>query len=64
MTSCPTYQVVVGNAPIAMTTQKAPAPKLGDEQWSQILTFTVDGRATMVKQTAVLIWGCPEDAGM
>ncbi|MER5780268.1 hypothetical protein ABT104_00865 [Streptomyces mobaraensis] len=53
MTSCATYQVVVGSTPITMGTQKLPAPKIGDEQWSHLLTFTVDGRATALKQTAV-----------
>ncbi|WP_282697864.1 hypothetical protein [Streptomyces sp. CC208A] len=53
MTGCPVYQVVVGDAPIAVTTQKLPAPALGDEAWSQLLTFTAGGRDTVMKQTAV-----------
>ncbi|MFG3037163.1 hypothetical protein ACGFYZ_09690 [Streptomyces sp. NPDC048330] len=53
MTGCPLYQVVVGDAPIAVATQKLPAPALGDEAWSQLLTFTVGGRDTVMKQTAV-----------
>ncbi|MFG3348704.1 hypothetical protein ACGF1Z_27055 [Streptomyces sp. NPDC048018] len=53
MTGCPVYQVVVGDAPIAITTQKLPAPALGDEAWSQLLTFTAGGRDTVMKQTAV-----------
>ncbi|MFD6250657.1 hypothetical protein [Streptomyces roseolus] len=53
MTGCPLYQVVVGDAPIAVTTQKLPAPALGDEAWSQLLTFTAGGRDTVMKQTAV-----------
>ncbi|WP_282697812.1 hypothetical protein [Streptomyces sp. CC208A] len=53
MTSCPIYQVVVGDAPIAVATQKLPAPALGDEAWSQLLTFTAGGRDTVMKQTAV-----------
>ncbi|MFG2476623.1 hypothetical protein [Streptomyces fagopyri] len=53
MTSCPTYQVLVGATPITVTTRKLPAPKLGDERWSQLLTFTAGGRASVVKQTAV-----------
>ena len=53
MTSCPTYQVVVGATPITVTTRKLPAPKLGGERWSQLLTFTVGGRSSVGKQTAV-----------
>lgn len=53
MTGCPLYQVVVGDAPIAVATQKLPAPALGDEAWSQLLTFTAGGRDTVIKQTAV-----------
>lgn len=53
MTSCPTYQVLVGATPITVTTRKLPAPRLGDERWSQLLTFTAGGRASVVKQTAV-----------
>lgn len=29
------------------------APRLGDERWSQLLTFSAGGHATVVKQTAV-----------
>jgi len=54
MTGCPTYQVVVGGTPIDMASQKLPAPHgIGDEQWSQLLTFSVGGRSTVVKQTAI-----------
>ncbi|MFE6164902.1 hypothetical protein ACFQ7F_39010 [Streptomyces sp. NPDC056486] len=54
MTGCPTYQVVAGGTPIDMASQKLPAPhSLGDEQWSQLLTFTAGGRSTVVKQTAI-----------
>ena len=54
MTGCPTYQVVVGGTPIDMASQKLPAPHgLGDEQWSQLLTFSAGGRSTVVKQTAI-----------
>ena len=53
MTGCPLYQIVVGDAPIAVATQKLPAPALGDEAWSQLLTFTAGGRDTVMKQTAV-----------
>ncbi|MFG2800510.1 hypothetical protein [Streptomyces pseudovenezuelae] len=54
MTGCPTYQVVAGGTPVDVTSQKLPAPHdLGDEQWSQLLTFFTGGRSTVVKQTAV-----------
>ncbi|WP_328919802.1 hypothetical protein OH781_37015 [Streptomyces sp. NBC_01550] len=54
MTGCPTYQVVAGGTPIDMASQKLPAPHgLGDEQWSQLLTFSTRGRSTVVKQTAI-----------
>jgi hypothetical protein len=45
--------VLVGNTSITVTTQELPAPKLGDERWSQLLTFTAGGRSSVVKQTAV-----------
>lgn len=54
MTGCPTYQVVAGATPIDMASQKLPAPhNLGDEQWSQLLTFSTGGKSTVVKQTAI-----------
>ncbi|MGW3102852.1 hypothetical protein [Streptomyces sp. NPDC001100] len=53
MTSCPTYQVLVGATPVTVTTQKLPAPKLGEERWSQLLTFIAGGHSSVVKQTAV-----------
>ncbi|MEU9123538.1 hypothetical protein AB0C96_27320 [Streptomyces sp. NPDC048506] len=53
MTSCPMYQVLVGSTPVTVTTQMAPAPRLGDERWSQLLTFTVGRRGSVVEQTAV-----------
>ncbi|MEU8522362.1 hypothetical protein [Streptomyces sp. NPDC048577] len=53
MTGCPVYQIVVGDKPIAIATRKLPAPALGDEAWSQLLTFTAGGRDTVMKQTAV-----------
>ncbi|WP_030861935.1 hypothetical protein, partial [Streptomyces sp. NRRL S-37] len=49
MTGCPTYQVVAGGTPVGVTSQKLPAPHgLGDEQWSQLLTFSAGGRSTVV----------------
>ncbi|MFD7323907.1 hypothetical protein ACFV9D_22850 [Streptomyces sp. NPDC059875] len=53
MTGCPEYQVLVGGTAIDMATQEVAAPQLGDEQWSQLLTFSVGGRDTVVKQTAI-----------
>ncbi|MFF0970637.1 hypothetical protein ACWDQO_32605 [Streptomyces sp. NPDC003703] len=54
MTNCPTYQVVAGGTTIDMASRKLPAPSgLGDEQWSQLLTFSSEGRGTVVKETAV-----------
>ncbi|WP_370666259.1 hypothetical protein [Streptomyces sp. IBSBF 2507] len=54
MTGCPAYQVVAGGTPVHVTSQKLPAPRVGgDEQWSQLLTFTTGGRSTVVKQTAI-----------
>ncbi|MFD6434544.1 hypothetical protein [Streptomyces venezuelae] len=54
MTGCPTYQVVSGDTSIDVASQKLPAPRgLGDEQWSQLLTFSTAGRSTVVKQTAI-----------
>ncbi|MFE6363821.1 hypothetical protein ACFVP3_27990 [Streptomyces sp. NPDC057806] len=54
MTGCPAYQVVAGGTPIDITAQKLPAPqRLGDQQWSQLLTFSTALRSTVVKQTAI-----------
>ena len=53
MTSCPTYQVLGGSTSVTVTAQKALAARLGDEQWSQLLTFSSGGRSSIVKQTAV-----------
>ncbi|MCP3822667.1 hypothetical protein NLX86_32660 [Streptomyces sp. A3M-1-3] len=53
MTGCPEYQVLVGGTAIDMATQEMTAPQLGDEQWSQLLTFSTDRRDTVVKQTAI-----------
>ncbi|MFJ4703637.1 hypothetical protein ACIP6I_02085 [Streptomyces anulatus] len=54
MTGCPTYQVVAGGTPIDMASQKLTPPRgLGDEQWSQLLTFSIGARSTVVKQTAI-----------
>ncbi|MFI0220257.1 hypothetical protein [Streptomyces lydicus] len=53
MTGCPQYQVLVGGTKVDITTQRMTAPRLGDESWSQLLTFSSGGRDTVVKQTAV-----------
>ncbi|WP_328865105.1 hypothetical protein [Streptomyces sp. NBC_00304] len=53
MTGCATYQVVSGSARIHVASQAMAAPKLGDEQWSQLLTFSAGGQDTVVKQTAI-----------
>lgn len=53
MIGCPQYQVLVGSTKVDVTTQKMTAPELGDERWSQLLTFSADGRDTVVKQTAI-----------
>ncbi|MFP8903885.1 hypothetical protein [Streptomyces atacamensis] len=53
MTGCPEYQVLVGSTAIDITTQKTAPPPLGDERWSQLLTFSAGGQDTVVKQTAI-----------
>lgn len=53
MGSCPTYQVTDGSTPIEVTTQKTPVTKKGEERWGQLLTLTVAGRSSIIKQAAV-----------
>ncbi|MEV8427094.1 hypothetical protein [Streptomyces niveus] len=53
MTGCPSYQVLAGSTPIDITTQEIPAPRLGDERWSHLLTFSSEGADIVVKQTAI-----------
>ncbi|MEU1099538.1 hypothetical protein ABZ408_00905 [Streptomyces tibetensis] len=55
MTSCSSYQVLVGSTAVTVTNQNVSVPRLGDERWSQLLTFTVDGHSHVVKQTAVRV---------
>ncbi|MGW1004074.1 hypothetical protein [Streptomyces sp. NPDC002520] len=55
MISCPTYQAVSGNTVVTVGTQVTPAPDLGDEQWSQLLTYSIGGQRSVVKQTAIRI---------
>lgn len=53
MLSCPSYQVTSGSTVVDMGTEKTAAPDLGDEQWSQLLTFSASGQRSVVKQTAI-----------
>ncbi|MBC3988747.1 hypothetical protein H8N00_07565 [Streptomyces sp. AC563] len=54
LNDCPTYQLVAGGTPIDVAAKELPAPRgLGDERWSQLLTFSAAGRSTVVKQTAI-----------
>jgi hypothetical protein len=53
MIGCPKYKVLAGGTAIDVTTEKMSAPQLGDERWSQLLTFSAGGQVSVVKQTAV-----------
>jgi hypothetical protein len=53
MLSCPSYQVTSGSTVVDMGTTKTSAPDLGDEQWSQMLTYSASGQRSVVKQTAI-----------
>jgi hypothetical protein len=53
MLSCPTYQVASGSTVIDMSTTATNAPEMGDEQWSQLLTYSAGGQRSIVKQTAI-----------
>ncbi|GGU42661.1 hypothetical protein [Streptomyces violascens] len=53
LTACPSYQIMVGSTPIQVPVQRLSAPQLGDEQWSQLMTFTANGRSTLMKQTVI-----------
>ena len=53
MTRCPEYRIVSGSTSIDVTTQRVSAPRLGDEQWSMLLTFSTGGRDRLIKQTAI-----------
>ncbi|MEU3259941.1 hypothetical protein ABZ663_27575 [Streptomyces albidoflavus] len=56
MTSCRTYQVRLGSTPVTITTRKVLAEaRLGEERWSQLLTFTAGGWSSVLKQTAVRV---------
>ncbi|QHC18965.1 hypothetical protein GR131_28010 [Streptomyces sp. GF20] len=54
MTGCSTYQVISGGTSVDVASQKLTASDVGgDQQWSQLLTFTAAGRSSAVKQTAI-----------
>ncbi|WP_210593654.1 hypothetical protein [Streptomyces sp. GESEQ-35] len=53
MLSCPSYQVASGSTVVDMGTAKSTAPDLGDDQWSQLLTFSAGGHRSVIKQTAI-----------
>ena len=53
MLSCPSYQVTSGSTVVDIGSEKSAAPDLGDEQWSQLLTFSAGGQRSVVKQTAI-----------
>ncbi|MFB6557457.1 hypothetical protein ACFCYH_00860 [Streptomyces sp. NPDC056400] len=53
MGACPSYQLVTATTVAEIRTQTVPVPRLGDEQWGQVLTVTASGRRTIVQQTVV-----------
>ncbi|MFH8591581.1 hypothetical protein [Streptomyces rimosus] len=53
MTGCPKYQVLVGGTAVDIATQKVVSARVGDERWSQLMTFSAGGHDTVVKQAAV-----------
>ncbi len=53
MVSCPTYQVVSGSTVVNVGTQVTAAPDLGDERWSELLTYSAGGQRSVVEQTAI-----------
>ncbi|MGW3009653.1 hypothetical protein ACWC9R_12555 [Streptomyces sp. NPDC001219] len=53
MVSCSSYQVASGTSVIDIGGRKTTAPNLGDEQWSQLLTYSAGGQRSVVKQTAI-----------
>ncbi|MEU7415128.1 hypothetical protein [Streptomyces antibioticus] len=53
MGTCPSYQLVTATTVAEIRTQTMPVPRLGDEQWAQILTVTASGRRTIVQQTVI-----------
>jgi hypothetical protein len=55
MISCPTYRILVGSTSVDMGTEQMAAPPLGDEQRSQLLTYSVGPQRSVVQQTAIRI---------
>ncbi|MFI1148242.1 hypothetical protein [Streptomyces sp. NPDC020817] len=45
MGACPSYQLVTATTVAEVRTQTVPVPRLGDEQWGQVLTVTAGGGA-------------------
>ncbi|MEU6990607.1 hypothetical protein ABZ953_08130 [Streptomyces sp. NPDC046465] len=55
MLSCPSYQVASGSTVVDIGTGEMAAPDVGDEQWSQLLTYSAGGQRSVVKQTAIRV---------
>ncbi|MEJ8641160.1 hypothetical protein WKI68_06075 [Streptomyces sp. MS1.HAVA.3] len=53
MGTCPSYQLVTATTVAEVRTQTVPVPRLGDEQWGQVLTVTAGGRRTVIQQTVI-----------
>ncbi|WP_407836159.1 hypothetical protein ACE1OC_06480 [Streptomyces sp. DSM 116496] len=53
MGACPSYQLVTDTTVAEVRTQTVPVPRLGDEQWGQVLTVNAGGRRTVVQQTVI-----------
>ncbi|MFD5510055.1 hypothetical protein ACFWIB_20060 [Streptomyces sp. NPDC127051] len=53
MAACPSYQLVTATTVAEIRTQAVPVPRLGDEQWGQVLTVTAGGRRTVVQQAVI-----------
>ncbi|MCX4529272.1 hypothetical protein OG982_26860 [Streptomyces sp. NBC_01551] len=53
MGACPSYQLVTATTVAEVRTQTVPVPRLGDEQWGQVLTVIAGGRRTVVQQTVI-----------
>ena len=64
MISCPSYQVASGSSVVDMGTEKTAAPDLGDEQWSQLLTYSAGGawRADRLISRNPGVRACPSDS--
>ncbi|MEU8972571.1 hypothetical protein AB0D11_25410 [Streptomyces monashensis] len=55
MLSCPSYQVASGSTVVYIKAEERAAPDLGDEQWSQLLTYSAGRQRNVVQQTAIRI---------